>query len=124
MNAGMRRLLDRPDRPLDVALFRARETEYDRVRHGVRHSHDRIEVPLRGCCETRLNDVHRQLLELPCYRDLFLDIHRGTRRLLAIAQRGVEYLHPVSIDRVHDPSPRFRSHKQKIPRDAVAPAGI
>src|SRR5262249_2662675 len=54
-----------------------------------------LEVAFGGRREARLDDVDAEMLELACDRELLLDVHGGARRLLAVAERGVEDPYPV-----------------------------
>src|SRR5207247_4081145 len=63
----------------------------DLARHGVH----RPEIVLAGHREAGLDDVHPEEIQLPGQPDLFLEVHAAARRLLAVAQRGVENSDPV-----------------------------
>jgi hypothetical protein len=55
------------------------------------HLGHRLEVSFRGDRETRFDDVDPERLELRRDAQLLLEVHRAARRLLAVAQGGVEY---------------------------------
>jgi len=97
VDTGVARLVDRAQRRVDVFLASAREADYGRPGDGLSDSMHRLEVAGRRSGEPALDDVDAQALELARDRDLFLDVHRATRRLLAIAQRGVEDADVVGI---------------------------
>jgi hypothetical protein len=92
----------------DVRFASAAKREYYRLFDGGRHLGHRLEVALRRRREACLDDVDAELLELTRHHHLFLDVHRGAGRLLAVPKRGVEDLHALSLKcavRVHGLSP-------------------
>ena len=60
---------------------------------------DRLEVALRGHGEARLDDVDAEARELPGQGELLRVVHGEARRLLAVAQRGVEDQDPPAHGR-------------------------
>ena len=90
MNPRMRGLVDCLQCRIDVLLAGARQAQHHRLRDGLGNASYRFEVARRRDGEARLDDIHVQPLELPRQRDLLLDVHRATRRLLAVAQRRIE----------------------------------
>src|SRR5581483_914743 len=56
-----------------------------------------LEVARRGGGEAGLDDVHAEALELARDRELLLDVHRASGRLLAVAQGGVEDADVVGV---------------------------
>src|SRR5580765_9119463 len=52
---------------------------------------NRVEVPFRRDGKSCLDDVHSQAVELVPHAYLLFTVHAAPRRLLAIAQCGVEY---------------------------------
>src|SRR5262249_13541580 len=92
---GALSVLDRPDGAVDVLLARAGERQHDRARDRLGDAAYRLEVTSGGRREARLDDVDAEMLELACDRELLLDVHGGARRLLAVAERGVEDPYPV-----------------------------
>ena len=83
------------ERAVDVLLAGARQPEDDRLRHRVGDPPHGLEVALRRGREAGLDDVDAELLELARDHQLLLDVHGRARRLLAVAQRGVEDLYSV-----------------------------
>ncbi|OPZ84158.1 MAG: hypothetical protein BWY76_01971 [bacterium ADurb.Bin429] len=75
----------------DVLLVRAAEPGDSRPLHFLGNAVDRLEIALGRDGKTRFNDIYAQARELAGDFQLLLDIHAGTGRLLAVAQRGVEY---------------------------------
>ena len=55
-----------------------------------------LEIAGAGGRKARLDDIHAQHLELVGEAQLLLKIHGGARRLLAVAQGGVEEIDAIS----------------------------
>ena len=60
---------------------------------------DRFPVTARGGRETRFDDIDTQLSQRPRHPQFFRLRHAATRRLLAIAQGGVEYQYSICFSR-------------------------
>jgi hypothetical protein len=56
-----------------------------------------VEVAWAGEGKTGLDDVHPQAGQLLGDRQLLLQVEAGARRLLAVAQGGVEDQHPAGV---------------------------
>src|SRR5262245_56731940 len=91
----MFRLFHRTNRSHHVRLFGPRETQNNRRGEEFGDSPDRLEVPVRRGGEPGLNDIHVELLQLAGDHNLFFDIHGRARRLLTVAQCGVENLNDL-----------------------------
>ena len=87
---------------LDVVLVRAGEAGNDRALDSLGDHPDRLEVAGRRRRESGFDDVDSELNEGVGHFELLFDGHRRARRLLAIAQRGVEDPNPVPY--VHSPN--------------------
>ncbi len=107
-------------RAVDVLLARARQREDDRLRHGGRHPLHRLEVAFRRGGEPGLDDVDAEALELASDHQLLLDVHRGARGLLPVAQRGVEDPYPVHRGSPFPPRGFRRSRLPSDPRNTKA----
>ena len=90
VNARTRCILQCLPGALNVGTAGASQASNDRTTHHRRDRPHRLEVTVRGDGETGLNHVHSQTVELVSQAQLFLLVHAATRRLLAIAKRGVE----------------------------------
>src|SRR6266516_6237998 len=86
----MRGLLDRLPAAVDILGHSPRQAGDDRPAYRAGDPPDRREVVRRGSRETGLDHVSPQLRELLGHLDLLIGGQREARRLLAIAQRGVE----------------------------------
>jgi hypothetical protein len=78
--------LERRGRACDVLVVGARQRADGGVLDRVGNRLHRFEVAVRAGRETGLDDVHAQALELARDAQLLVARHRGTRRLLAVAQ--------------------------------------
>ena len=95
MQPGSSRGFQRLNRGIHIVFTRARQR---RNRHGanfLRHFAHRFQIAARGDGKSSLNYVHAQRCQLVRHADFLRGIHGETRRLLAIAQRGIEYAHYV-----------------------------
>src|SRR5947199_7528018 len=54
------------------------------------HGFDRLKIAFGGKRESGLDHIYAEPLQLACERDLFLDIHRTSWRLLAVAEGRVK----------------------------------
>ena len=63
---------------------------HGRAPHELRDLVHRLEIAVGGDREARLDHVDAHFLERFGDRDLLLDVHRRARRLLPVAQRGIE----------------------------------
>ena len=75
---------------VDVAPAGARQAADGRVLDQLGDLAHRLEIAVGGDREAGLDHVDAHLLEEQRDLDLLLEIHRGARRLLAVAQGGVE----------------------------------
>ncbi len=82
--------LQRPRRHLDVFGLCPSQRRDARLANGLRNRRDGRKVALRGHGKAGLDDVHAQILKGVGHGELFLRGHAATRRLLAVAQGGVE----------------------------------
>ena len=85
---------------IDVAARRARQAGDGRCFRLAGDLAHRLEVAVGGDGEAGLDDVDAHLLEHRGDAALLVQVHRRARRLLAIAQRGVEDENPVLIHRL------------------------
>ena len=109
MNVWMRplgRRLDRPGRLLEVGAMAARQARNDRPPDLHGDAAHRLRVGGRGDRETGLDDVDTQGIELTGELELLRRAQREPRRLLAVAQRGVE---DPYLFLCHSPPPGSRS---------------
>src|SRR3546814_10375580 len=81
---------------LDVATGGAGEASHAGRLHLGRHRLHGLEVAFGGDREAGLYDVDAHLLEDLGDLQLFLEVHGAARRLLAVAQRGVEDQHAAT----------------------------
>ena len=91
VNAAAFRGLERPGGFVDVGLAAAGERGDDRPPDFRRDLPGRFRVGRRGDREAGLDDVHAQRIERARHAQLRRHVHREARRLLAVAQRGVEH---------------------------------
>ena len=82
--------LQRPRRHLDVFGLGAGQRRDARLANGLRNGGDGRKIALRGHGEAGLDDVHAQIFKGVGHGELFLRGHAAARRLLAVAQGGVE----------------------------------
>ena len=94
---GLRALSTARSARVDVFLASAREADHGRPGDGLGDSMHRLEVAVRRSGEPALDDIDVQALELARDRDFLLDVHGAARRLLAVAQRGVEDADVVGV---------------------------
>src|SRR3546814_9891217 len=81
---------------VDVAPGGAGEASHAGRLHLGRHRLHGLEVAFGGDREAGLDDVDAHLLEDLGDLQLFLEVHGAARRLLAVAQRGVEDQHAAT----------------------------
>src|SRR5205085_6697669 len=108
VDASTRRRLDRGPGAIDVALGRTRQATDDGAARDADLARDcmhRFPVSVRRGWITRLDDVDIQPDELSRDRQLLRGRHRKARRLLPVAERGVEDAHPTIISRRSAPLP-------------------
>ena len=90
VNAAARGRLERLAGPLDVVPAAAGQGGRDRAGHfGGNHTHG-LGVGFGGNRKARFDDIHAQSVQLPGQLELLGHAQREARRLLAVAQRGVE----------------------------------
>ena len=82
--------LQRPCRHLDVLCLCPGQGRDARLPYCLRNGSDGRKVSLRGHRKAGLDNVHAQILQSMSHRQLLLRGHRAARRLLAIAQCGIE----------------------------------
>ena len=91
VDARALRVPERLGGAVDVLLYRAREAADDRLVAGeLGDAAHALEVARTGNGETGLDDVHVETQQLTRDDQLLLGVHGSARRLLAVAQRGVE----------------------------------
>src|SRR5207253_2095636 len=90
VDARALRILDRVPGRVDVLLGRARQAADHGAFDLARDRLHRLEVTRRGDREPGLDHVHAQARELVGDLELLLLVERYARRLLAVAQGGVE----------------------------------
>src|SRR5882757_79731 len=78
-----------------VFFSRARERRNRHVANFLRHFLDRFQVSSRRDRKTCFNHVHIQGGKLPRQANLLRRVHRETRRLLAVTQRGAQAAYDV-----------------------------
>ena len=93
---GRSAVLDRVPGGVDVGLVGAREAADHRALDAAGDRLDRLEVAGRGDREAGLDHVDAEPRQLLGDLDLLLGVERDPRRLLAVAQRGVEDVDPSS----------------------------
>src|SRR5262249_43853409 len=106
--------------------------EHGGTRAGVGDASAGFEIAGRGGGEPRLDDVDVEPLELAGNGNLLFDVHGASRRLLAIAQGGVEDPHVIgsggfNIEVGHRSSPRLpldSSEKAASSKKGNAPGGF
>ena len=102
VDAGAPCGLERLGRAVDVLVDGSREADDDGlVTRKPTDLLDGAKVTGARDGKPRLDDVHVHAQELLCYDELLLGVHRGTGRLLAVAQRRVKN---VNLSR-HGPAP-------------------
>ncbi len=74
----------------NVAVIGARQRTDRRILDRLGDRLHRLEVAIARCREACLDDIHTQPFQLPRDTQLLVPRHRGARRLLAVAQGGVE----------------------------------
>ena len=80
---------------VDVLVIAARQAAHNRVLHELGDFRDGLEVAVRRGREARFYDVDAHLVQQDGDFELLLMGHRGAGRLLAVAQRGVQYPYAV-----------------------------
>jgi len=90
MDAGAISKLQGASSHLNVFTLGARQRSNPRLADGLRNRRDSGKVTLRGHGKAGLDDVHAQILQGVRHGELFLRGHAAARRLLTIAQRGIE----------------------------------
>src|ERR1017187_3419074 len=90
-----------------VVLYLKYKLRYGAMLDFSGHGSRGLQVSGGGNRETRFDDVHAELLDLPRKLQLFLAIHRKAGGLLAVSQRRVEDLNGFHSDSFHsDSEPR------------------
>src|SRR5207248_5188292 len=93
---------DRVPGGVDVRHMRPRESRDHRTIDGPRNGLHGLEVARRGDWESGLDHIDPQARELLGDLELLRCVQRDSRRLLAVAQRGVEDQYSVGVvDAVH-----------------------
>jgi hypothetical protein len=96
VNPGPASRGQRPGGPVDVTRGAARQGGDRRLGDDLGDLPNGLSVGLRRNREASLDDVHPEGLELLGEPDLFLDSHRETGGLFAVAEGGVEDDQPFS----------------------------
>ena len=109
VNAETLRRLERFGRAVDVFQSGAGQSADHRVLRALGDRVHRIEVALRGNRETGFDDIDAHVVEQFGDFDFLFMRHRGAGRLLAVAQRRVEYSYAFRFLRVrgHSLLPSF-----------------
>src|SRR5947209_10238256 len=97
VQAGRGRPAARLPRGEYVGLGRAAERGHTRLAALRGHGPNGREVAVRRDGEPGLDHVHAEALELSREANLLLQVHRAAGRLLAVAQRRVEYLDAFGV---------------------------
>ena len=90
MDARGFRVAHRLPAAVDILEARARQPTDRGIARLLGDLGDSGKIPFRGDGKARFDDIDAHLVEQPRDLQLFIMAHRGTRRLLAVAQRGVE----------------------------------
>ena len=93
MDAGANRVLERLARRVDVFADGARQAADRAVLDQAADGLHRLEIAGRGDGKTRLDHIHAKPFQLPRNLDLLLHVEGRARRLLAVAQGGIENLY-------------------------------
>src|SRR5262249_39510727 len=97
MNAVLGRIAQRLGRELDVFEVATGKSTDRRALHLARHRVDRLPIAARGGRKSSFDHINTQLGKRARHTKLLWLRHAASRRLLAIAQRGVEDQYPVWI---------------------------
>ena len=97
VDAGIRRMLDRFQRALDIALLGAREAYDARPADFLTDPAHRIEVAVRRRGKAGFDHVDAEFFQLARDDDFLFGGHARARRLLAVAQRGIKNLYYVLL---------------------------
>ena len=81
---------------VDVLLHGPRQGADRRPGHRLGDLHHRVEITRAGDRETGLDDVHAEELQGLGDLDLLHGVQLTSRDLFPVAERGVEYVHPVA----------------------------
>ena len=76
--------------PLNIPCLGARQRADHGVLDALGNRMNRIKIPLRGHGKAGLDHVDTHGIQLIGHQELFIQVHRHARRLLAIAEGGVE----------------------------------
>ena len=95
MDAASRGVAHRFAGTVDVLVIAARQAAHNRVFYELGDLRDRLEIAVRRGREARLDDVDAHLVQQDGDFELLVMGHRGARRLLAVAQRGVQYPYAI-----------------------------
>jgi hypothetical protein len=93
--------LSRPHRlrgAQNIRLAGAREPADHRPAYALGNRLHTLEVAGAGNGESGLQHVHAEIRQLLGHPQLLVDIHRKSRRLLAVTQRRIEHDHTARID--------------------------
>ncbi len=91
MDPSFRSVFQRFPGAIDVLFPRPCQTADHRTLDLGADPFDGLEIAGRTDGEPRLDDVHPEPGELLRQSDLFLNVHAGSRGLLAVTERGIEY---------------------------------
>src|SRR5579863_5612541 len=90
MDSWMDSVSNRIEGALHIAWSAPRQSSDDGATHLTRHRLHSLKVAMRSNGEAGLNHVHAEPFQLARHGELFMNRHAATRRLLAIAECGVE----------------------------------
>ncbi len=77
---------------IDVSLVCASQARDSDILECSRDLPDRLKLALRGDGKSRLYHIHTQFFELERHTYLLLQRHTRAGRLLAVSERGIEYV--------------------------------
>ena len=100
MDAGAGRIGERLGSGVEILAHCAGERGDGRAGDGAGDRADTLEIPRRRAREARLDDVDAEPLQLRRDRRFFMRLQRDAGRLLAVAQRRIEYLDPAGHEHV------------------------
>ena len=92
---------------IDVLEARACQSAHDGIFYELRDFRDRLEIPVRRNRKSRFDDIDAHRIEQFGDFQFLFESHRSTRRLLAVAQRRVEYSNSFRFFCVRTHRPRF-----------------
>ena len=101
MNARLLGALDRFQSAVDIALLGARQADDARPANLLADPAHRFEIAVRRGGKAGFDHVDAEFLQLARDHDFLLHGHARARRLLAVAQRGIENLYDIILCSSH-----------------------